>query len=354
MSKFNFEWCPRTASSCSIHPWTLFCARTPPWRVIIKNPPECSVRSFLSFSERAPASPCRGRPGLRIGRKVASCNPLLALYKRLPIDESRDAPPSDGAARPSDSLSSFGLALLLRTRSPPSPSSREGGRPRGATAEDEASRAPPAGPPESRIRQQPSPPGEGSLAEPAERHRRSLPSRNSTGAGWIRRRPRPRASGGLRPGGRPHSHCHHRLRLLSNHYRRGVGRESPSLSLTLRGTSSRRPSVADVLTPSATASGGRPRSPSGLTSLTYTSRSGADSAATGRRARDVVRRGREGRGVHRDRSPPPGPAGPGGYRKMSCDTDCVRTTYHSPRVRRSRHESISPSPRRRGGGRDAG
>ena len=126
MSKFNFEWCPRTASSCSIHPWTLFCARTPPWRVIIKNPPECSVRSFLSFSERAPASPCRGRPGLRIGRKVASCNPLLALYKRLPIDESRDAPPSDGAARPSDSLSSFGLALLLRR--PPGKGAGPGGR----------------------------------------------------------------------------------------------------------------------------------------------------------------------------------------------------------------------------------
>ncbi|EJK43709.1 hypothetical protein THAOC_37818, partial [Thalassiosira oceanica] len=87
-----------TASSCSIDPWPPIRAGAPPFEVTIENPPDSPVRALLVPSKRDPATPLRGASGralaappapllgvvVRIGRKAASRDRLVKLYKSPP------------------------------------------------------------------------------------------------------------------------------------------------------------------------------------------------------------------------------------------------------------------------------
>ena len=176
-------------------------------RVTIENLTGCSTRETpLVLQTKPPGTPRDARskgllepssrrvpnptPVIRIGRKLASRDPLLELYMSLSIDASGDArpPPSPSPSAPpprTDGAGRGGPPCYLRASSNPSAPPR------------------PAGPAERHrryIRGQP-------RRAPREGSRSASTSRNSTGTGWIRRLPpSPRSpSGGLRPGGRPPS-----------------------------------------------------------------------------------------------------------------------------------------------------
>ena len=160
-SEFNFERCSRTASSCSFHPGPPTLARTPPRRVIIENLPECSTRrsslSFFKRSRRAPLrrpfkrAPCLAvpnRPVLIFGRKVASRDRLLELYKCLPIDELRShRRPPPGRAKSERRRGGGGRRRLARpfARPPDSRRRRDVRRPPAALVLRTRSRRPSSG-----------------------------------------------------------------------------------------------------------------------------------------------------------------------------------------------------------------